>query len=328
MVVAVLVAGRMLGLIIHLVICIKVTPWACHRVAIRQTVIWPLLYFGSWMALTNMIQLIISYIDRFLIGSLVSLAAVAYYATPYEMVANLFVIPGSIIKVLFPAFATTFVQNTNCTENLFDRGMKYIFLSIFPMILTIVVFAREALSLWLGSEFVIHSTFVMQVISFGVYTNSMVQPAFALIQGAGRPDLTAKLAVLLLPFYTILLWKSIAAYGIQGAAIVWTGKQILDAMFLLFMVRQFIPDHFSFLHHAILPFAPVLLILFLGTTLNIFIIKLVFFVLTLLFVTGIFWIYILNEEEQNRVISFLKAAFPIGSSNVLYRLIETTLHKH
>lgn len=314
-VVAVLLAGRIIGYIIHLVLCIKVTPMTSQRISIKQKAIWPMLYFGSWMALTNLVHLIVSYIDRFLIGALVSLAAVAYYATPYEMVVNLFIIPGSIIKVLFPAFATSVAQDTGCTEELFDRGMKFIFISIFPIILAIGIFAREGLDFWLGSEFAQHSTMVMQVISFGVYIGSMIQPAFALIQSAGRPDLTAKLAIVVLPFYIGIMWKSISIYGIQGAAFVWTGKQILDSVFLLVLVRQFIPNHFSIFKHTILPFAPLLIIILPEYAISALIYKIIFFIVTLIIVIGSFWILILSAEEKKQFKTLLKSVLPFCCSD-------------
>ena len=316
-IVAVLFVGRLVGFIIHFVFCIKVTPMVTQRVSIEQKTIWSMLYFGSWMVMTNLVHLIVSYTDRFLIGAVVSLAAVAYYATPYEMVVNLFIIPGSIIKVLFPAFVTTVVQNKGCTEKLFDRGMKFIFMSIFPMVLAIAIFAREGLDVWLGSEFAQYSTTVMQVISLGVYISSMTQPSFALIQSVGRPDLTAKLAIVVLPFYVSILWKLVSIYGIQGAAFVWTGKQILDSVFLLVLVRQFIPNHFSIFKHAILPFAPILSIILSAYAISALIYKMIFFVVTLSIVICSFWMLVLNGEEKNQFKSLLKSILPFYSSDKL-----------
>lgn len=53
--------------------------------------------------------------------------------------------------------------------------------------------AFEGLMLWLGSEFADNSTLVLQLLAVGVFINSLAHVPSGLEQGAGRPDLTAKL---------------------------------------------------------------------------------------------------------------------------------------
>jgi len=45
----------------------------------------PLINYGGWITLTNLIVPVFFYLDRFLIGSLLSLGAVAYYTAPFEL---------------------------------------------------------------------------------------------------------------------------------------------------------------------------------------------------------------------------------------------------
>ena len=54
------------------------------------------------------------------------------------------------------------------------------------------------------------------------------QLAFAVVQGAGRPDLTAKFHLVELPIYLIALTVLVRHYGIEGAAIAWTLRVALD----------------------------------------------------------------------------------------------------
>ena len=153
------------------------------------------------MTVTNIVGPLMVYLDRFLIGALASMTAVAYYTTPYELVTKLGIIPVALVGVLFPAFSTTFAHDRSYTTQLFSQGVKFIFLGMFPVILLIVTFANEGIYLWLGAEFAQNSSYVLQWLAAGVFINSLAQVAFAMIQGAGRPDLTAKLHLLELPFY-------------------------------------------------------------------------------------------------------------------------------
>ncbi len=52
--------------------------------------------------------------------------------------------------------------------------------------------ANDGLRLWLGPEFARNSTAVLQLLAVGVFFNTLGVLPWVLIQGAGRPDLTAK----------------------------------------------------------------------------------------------------------------------------------------
>ncbi|MBW1692072.1 MAG: flippase [Deltaproteobacteria bacterium] len=220
-VVAILVAGRLVAWVAYLLICIRVISLKRSSVSLQVNVLRQLLFFGTWMTVSNLVGPIMVYLDRFLIGALLSVAAVTFYATPYEVVTKLLIIPGALAGVLFPAFSTSSIHDPGRPGLLFGRGIKYIFLCLFPICLLIITFASEGLELWLGQEFVRKSTHVLQWLAVGVFCNSLAHIAFAFIQGVGRPELTAKLHLAELPLYVLLVWYLIGAYGIEGAAISW-----------------------------------------------------------------------------------------------------------
>ena len=237
----VLVAGRIVAWLAHGLLCLRVIPSLRHHVVLHRGTVKPLISFGGWMTVTNVVGPLIVYLDRLVIGALISLAAVAYYATPYELVTKLWIIPGALSGVLFPAFAGSFVEDSNRTARLFERGVKYTFLIMFPLILIIVTLAREGLNLWLGAQFVENSTRVLQWLAIGFFMNSLAQIPFALIQGAGRPDLTAKLHLVELPFYVLLLWWLLVAYGITGAAVAAVARAAVDTIVLFAITRRLLP---------------------------------------------------------------------------------------
>ena len=80
-VVAMLVAGRALSWALHLFVCLRFIPVLRLGMKIKRALIFPLLSFGGWMTISNIIGPLMVYFDRFLIGALVSMAAVAYYTT-------------------------------------------------------------------------------------------------------------------------------------------------------------------------------------------------------------------------------------------------------
>ena len=241
LVTAVLVVGRLLAGGAYLVACLPVMPHLRSVFVRRQyTAIRPLFTFGAWMTVTNVIGPFLMYLDRFVIGAIVSVAAVAYYATPYEMVTKLLIVPGAIVGVLFPAFAASYRQDHDRMVRLFARGTKYIALILFPIILMITAFAHEGLEWWLGNEFARHSAPVLQCLAIGVFINSLAQLFATLVQGVGRPDLSAKLHLLELPIYLPMLWLAIRSYGVIGAALAWSGRVAVDGVLLFWLSGRLI----------------------------------------------------------------------------------------
>jgi O-antigen/teichoic acid export membrane protein len=184
-----------------------------------------------------------AYLDRFLIGMLLSLSAVAYYATPFEVVTKLLVLPAAIVSVLFPAFSTALVADRMHAGKLFRRAVKYVALVQLPLTLMTVLFAQNGLAVWLGPVFASHSTRVLQWLAIGVFANGIAFLPFALVQGAGRADITGKLHLLELPFYLVTVWVLTKHFGIEGTAIAWTIRVIVDAI-LLFWAADRMVDRF------------------------------------------------------------------------------------
>lgn len=204
-----------------------------------------LLSFGGWVMVSSIVGPILVYLDRFLIGSLLSMTAIAYYSTPYDAVTRLGIIPTSLAMALFPAFsALRDIKNSERFGTLFARSIKYVLLALGPVVLVIGLFAKDILQIWLGTDFAIESTTVLQILSLGILINSLAHTPFALLQGIGRPDLPAKFHLLELPLYVGGAWLLIGKWGIAGAAGAWTLRVALDALLLFvaaFKVCQFSP---------------------------------------------------------------------------------------
>lgn len=239
--VAVIVLGRVANSAVYLRFCLRVQPELRARIRIHLAAVVPLVRFGSWMTVSNVIAPVMLYLDRFLIGSLVSVAATAYYATPYDLVTRLWIVPGAFCAVLFPAFAAAAKTDPQRVIRLYASGLKYGLISLFPLVFLVVVFAPDLLRLWIGAEFARESATVLQILALGVMVNSLAQVAFALVQGLGRADITAKFHLAEAPFYVVLLWWGISHFGIEGAAAVWTFRVTVDAV-LLFVATARLAD--------------------------------------------------------------------------------------
>jgi O-antigen/teichoic acid export membrane protein len=306
LVATVLVVIRIIAWVAYMMLCFYVVPALRCRVRVKATMLRPLIQFGTWMTVTNIVGPLMVYLDRFLIGAVLSVSAVAYYATPYEVVTKLWIIPVAVVGVLFPAFSTSFVDDRGRTALLFDRGVKYVFLAMFPLTLLIVTLAYEGLDLWLGGKFAQNSTRVVQWLAVGVFINSLAHVAFSLVQGVGRPDITAKLHLIELPFYLISLWWLVATYGIEGAAIAWVVRIVIDTGFLFSIARRLLPTRESITLRTTVTIGTALLILVLAIFPVGIAMKGLFLLLIMPAFAMVAWFFILIAEERTLILDQFK----------------------
>ena len=241
-IVALLLVGRAITWFAHLVVCLRRYDYLRTAFRLRRGVVGPLLRFGGWMTVSNVVSPIMAYLDRFLIGAILPLAAVAYYVTPYELVTKLLVVPQAMVVAAFPAFAASYASDPRRTAALFERTLRVVLLLMFPLLLTVVLFAREALTLWVGASVAEQSTGVLQWLAVGVFINAMAQAPLVVLQSTGRPDLTAKLHLVELPLYLVALWWLAQRYGIVGVAMAWSARAVVDAVALLMLAARRVPD--------------------------------------------------------------------------------------
>jgi len=196
--------------------------------------IFPSLFnFGKWIMTSSIIIPILLYLDRFVIGSLISISAVSYYTIPYEIVNRLWIIPFSLITTLFPAFSTiNAAGDKQQIETLFFRSIKFILLIMGPLIVILILFSGNILQIWIGSEIAEKSMLPMQILAVGVLVVSLSNIPLMLLQGVGRPDIPTKFLLLETPIYILLLWGLVSHYGIVGAALASSLRIAVDALLL------------------------------------------------------------------------------------------------
>ncbi len=305
-VVAVLMVGRVAACLAHFALGFRVVPALKYRRPVRRDHLLPLLRFGGWMTVTNVLNPVMINLDRFWIGAWLSVTAVAYYATPNEVVTKLWFYPWALIGVLFPAFSTSAAADPDHTRRIYNSGSKYVFLVMFPVTLIIATFAHEGLGFWLDETFAKASGPVLELFCFGVLLYSLGQIPCALIQGVGRPDLTAKLAVAELIPYLIALYFLTRYGGIVGVAAAWAGRLLLDTLIMTLMARHLIGADrlYEVRRMAVLGLAIGLMAA--GIAMDGLTVKVVFLAVTLMGFATWAWRALLDSDERRMARSALR----------------------
>lgn len=232
-IVAMLVASRFLALITSCWICIRIFP-SLKTPRFHPDELRTLLTFGGWVTVSSIAVPILLYLDRFIIGASLTMAAVAYYSVPYEIVTRLWIIPASLGTTLFAAFSMlTGQKQPERLAFLLARSMKWMLLTLGPAVVVITAFAGDILQIWLGPDFARESSLALQILAVGIFINCMVHVQYATVQALGRPDLTAKFHLLQLPLHGLLVWWFVNVWGITGAAVAQTIRLSVEALLLL-----------------------------------------------------------------------------------------------
>ncbi len=240
-IVVVLVLGRAVACGVYWLLSSKLYRHIHEGLTFDGTLTKQLFSFGGWMTVTNLAGPLMVYMDRFLIGSIISMAAVTYYATPYEVVSRLAFIPAAVASVLFPALSFSLAANRNDATKILQRGMDAIALLVLPLMILVTLFAEYGLRLWAGNDVALFGTRVLQWLALGVLFNSFAVMAVVQIQALGRPDLSAKLYLAELLPYGLTLWWLTHRYGIEGTAVALTIRAGVDLIANAAIVASVLP---------------------------------------------------------------------------------------
>ena len=193
--------------------------------------------FGGWIMISNIFGPILYYLDRFLIGALLTMTAVTYYTAPFEMTSRLAIISGSLLMTLFPAFSALGTTRRDNLQRLYIRSIKYLLLIMGPIVLILVIFAGDILRFWLGGDFAQQSTLVFQILLIGALIYLPAPVSLGLFQGLGRPDIAPKIYMIYVPLNIGLVWFFVQSMGITGAALSFALRALFEAA-LFFIISS------------------------------------------------------------------------------------------
>ena len=237
-IVSLLIIARLVGALVYCVVVLREFPHLIPNFRIGAASASSLLRFGGWLTVSSVVGPLLVSSDRFVIAALLSVKEVAYYATPYEVITKLLLIPVSIVAVLFPALSQAQARDKQRARYLYLQTVKYVLLILTPLIVSAVIVIRPILALWLDDEFAARASFVAQILAVGVLVNGVGLVSQSLVQSMGKPDWTAKLHLVELPMYFSYLYPLVVRYGIEGSAFAWLIRVAISTSVLVLLAHR------------------------------------------------------------------------------------------
>jgi O-antigen/teichoic acid export membrane protein len=237
LVVGVIVVARYAVLAAYAIACRRALPPGSARLEGAELV--RLASYGGWLTATSFLNPLIIGADRFVIAAAVSVGAVAFYVTPYEVITKTWIISASLLGAMFPLFAAMAAREPSAIRGTCRAAEIYLLAAAAPIVLVILGCADLLLEWWLGTEFRANSTRVAQLLALGILINVVAQAPLTALNATGRADVTTGIALVELPLYVMAAWHAAARYGIDGVAAVWAVRAALDAA-ALFVAAHFL----------------------------------------------------------------------------------------
>ncbi len=207
----------------------------------RFALLKPLLRQGGWMSLSGALTQMLLYADRFIIGAVIGLTAVAFYATPLDLVMRMWILPVAVAQTLLPAYASSFRTAPEHTALLMRRGALIVAGLVLPACLVLVAFAHGLLWLWLGNAFADGGGTVLRILGVGIFFSCLAFVPGTLLDAIGRPEVPATFSLIQAAIFLPLGAALLFVIGIEGAAVAWAARAATDCAGRFLLAARFYP---------------------------------------------------------------------------------------
>jgi O-antigen/teichoic acid export membrane protein len=218
-----------------------VVAWSEHPVDFRQfdrSKLRELLGYGAWVSVSAGISPLLESVDQLLIGAMLGPTAIAHYSVPMNLATRIQFAALALVKTLFPRLSRLPPDEA---RSLASRALVTLAFGFGAMCGPAIIMAQPFLTFWVGEDFARYSAPVAQILLIGAWATGLGFIPYALMQGQGRPDLTAKIHIVeVLPFLA-LLYVLVTRFGLPGAALTWVLRTATDCMLMLWFGRCWTP---------------------------------------------------------------------------------------
>lgn len=258
--------------------------------------------FGGWVTISSIVSPLIETMDRLIIGAQKTMSSLAFYSVPIDLIKRLGILPSSISLVIFPIFSRANSDKDPPKNILYNTSFEAVLFLGSMLVFFLISLSKEILAIWLTPEFSENAHLLLQIIAIGGLFNFLARIPLSIIQGSGKPNISAKFHLFELPVYLLALILLIHFYGLPGAAIAASLRMTIDFLLLHSYAVKNNGVEAKIIHLIIGALVP-LSIAFYVSTLNNMGLKLTLVVLGLISIVALFWFYIFNKKIKNLIIS-------------------------
>lgn len=243
---AALLATNLLCLAGHLTVSQRLLSGRLLDLTIGRELLTPLVRFGAGYVGAAIASVLLMHGEKAILTNRYSTTELGYYSVGFTLATMLTMFSGSVVQALLPAFSQLqSADNESRLSSLFSTGVRLNLIWLIPAAGLLFVVAQPFFSFWASEKYGAESTTPFYILLAGIAFNILAYMPYSSIIAAGRTDVLAKLFWLELGPHLILTALLIAMYGINGAAIAWSVRSVVDCVLQFALARRVAGIRFS-----------------------------------------------------------------------------------
>jgi O-antigen/teichoic acid export membrane protein len=201
-------------------------------------IIYKVWHFSKHMALTSLLAVSISNLDRLFVFKLLPVDDFGRYSLAFTATGLLQLAIQPFYRSFFPLFSELFSKNQlQKLERMYLLGNQLVSLLIISLAVICVTFANEIFFVWLG-KIDSSTVLVFRFLIVGIMFSGLGWLPAAFQQAVGWPELHVKMILLSIVIAIPVLIFSIPALGLLGASFVWMIHGIIDMTVGLWIMHK------------------------------------------------------------------------------------------
>lgn len=178
-----------------------------------------LLRFSAWSFLSRFAALSYAHADKLLIGALVGVAGLAYFAVAATLANRVLGLSFRLSAVLFPAASALAARGELARlDALYVKATRYVAYLNGAILVLVAVFAHPLLGYWMNPAFALHGATVLALMACAQFVDSLTSLPSLVNDGMGHPRVSGLFAVARALAGLGAVAAGVAGWGIDGAA--------------------------------------------------------------------------------------------------------------
>jgi O-antigen/teichoic acid export membrane protein len=213
------VCGTLTSVLASAVLARRLLGTARFRLAWDATMLRSVLAYGWFSTAQVVFGVLVTQLDRTLLGAWVGVAAVAVYSVPLSVATRIHQLAARALEVVFP-LASGLVGTARHDDlvRLYTRAQTLNTALVVALAVPLAVLARELLGIWLGPAFAASAAPVLQLLVVAYALLGLGVVAAAILAGSGRPGVNTAFVAALGVANSAGYWLLIPRWGAVGAA--------------------------------------------------------------------------------------------------------------
>ena len=179
-----------------------------------------LLTFGGFVAVGTLTGFLFAHANRILVGRTLGIAAVTYYAVPWNVSARVAQIVYALSEVIAPLTSALAARNDLDTlRRLYARSFRMMAVVAASAAVPLIVSATDLLWLWLGPTFAQRSATTLRVLVLATAVQSIGAVPYMMLNGMGQPARAMIPTIVGVLVNMAFAWVWGATLGLPGVAL-------------------------------------------------------------------------------------------------------------